>query len=96
MLPEAECLKVLDEVLTALNLGDFYTKLNHRLLLEGIFAISGIKQSHFKNVCSSVDKLDKEPWTNVRTELINEKNIDEQAVDKLEYYVRLRGFSYRV
>ena len=26
MLPEAECLKVVDEVLNALNLGEFYTK----------------------------------------------------------------------
>uniref|UniRef100_A0A914EP07 histidine--tRNA ligase n=1 Tax=Acrobeloides nanus TaxID=290746 RepID=A0A914EP07_9BILA len=90
MLPEAECLKVVDEVLNSLNLGEFYTKLNHRLLLEGIFSICGIKQSDFKTVCSSVDKLDKAPWLEVRAELVNDKHIDEKAVDALEYYVRLR------
>jgi histidyl-tRNA synthetase len=91
MLPEAECLRVVDEVIGALDLGEFYTKLNHRLLLEGIFSICGIGQSDFKTVCSSVDKLDKAPWLEVRTELIDEKKIDEKSVDALEYYVRLRG-----
>jgi len=65
--------------------------LNHRLLLEGIFSICGIKQSDFKTVCSSVDKLDKAPWDDIRKELVDEKGIDEKAADALEYYVRLRG-----
>ncbi|KAH7730946.1 HRS-1 protein [Aphelenchoides avenae] len=90
MVPEAECLKIVDQVLSALDLGDFEIKLNHRLLLEGMFAVSGIRATDFKTVCSSVDKLDKEPWSTVREELIKEKHIDEKAVDKLEKYVRFR------
>ena len=31
----------------------------------------------FKTICSSIDKLDKEPWENVAKELINEKGLSE-------------------
>lgn len=33
MLPEAECLKVVDEVLNSLNLGEFYTKVKDSLTI---------------------------------------------------------------
>uniref|UniRef100_A0A7E4VLT9 histidine--tRNA ligase n=1 Tax=Panagrellus redivivus TaxID=6233 RepID=A0A7E4VLT9_PANRE len=91
MVPEAECIRVVDEVMTQLDLGDFEIRLNHRLLLEGMFSLSGIADKDFKTVCSSVDKLDKSPWAEVANELINEKKIDEAAVNKLEQYVRLRA-----
>lgn len=91
MLTEAECLKVADRVLSALDLGMYEIRVNHRVLLEGIFALAGISPEAFKIVCSSIDKLDKVPWNEVRTELINEKNINADAVDRLEQYVRARG-----
>lgn len=59
-----------------------------------MFVASGIDLSLFKTVCSSIDKLDKLPWENVRYELINEKYIDSEAVDKLEQFVRMRGIFY--
>ncbi|CAD5220858.1 unnamed protein product [Bursaphelenchus okinawaensis] len=90
MLPDAEVIKVADEVLSALDLGEFEIRLNHRALLEGIFTLSGISDKDFKTVCSSVDKLDKVPWEEVKNELINEKKIAAEAVDKLEQYVRAR------
>lgn len=90
MVPEAECLKVIDEVMSALELGDFQIKLNHRLMLEGMFSVSGVSDLEFKTVCSSIDKLDKVSWDEVRTELVNEKHINEVVVDKLEKFVRMR------
>lgn len=56
-----------------------------------MFAASGIPENLFKIVSSSVDKLDKQPWVEVREELIKEKHLDEQVVDALEKFVRLRG-----
>uniref|UniRef100_A0A914ZEW8 histidine--tRNA ligase n=1 Tax=Parascaris univalens TaxID=6257 RepID=A0A914ZEW8_PARUN len=90
MVPEAECLRVIDEVMSALELGDFQIKLNHRLMLEGMFSVSGVSDLEFKTVCSSIDKLDKVSWDEVRTELVNEKHINEIVVDKLEKFVRMR------
>lgn len=59
-----------------------------------MFAASGINEKDFKTVCSSVDKLDKEPWQKIEQELVKEKGIDEVAVKKLEDFVRLRGSSF--
>lgn len=91
MLPDAECLRVADEILSALDLGEYEIRLNHRALLEGIFSLSGIDAKDFKTVCSSVDKLDKVPWEQVRDELLNEKGIASEATEKLEKFVRSRG-----
>jgi histidyl-tRNA synthetase len=57
-----------------------------------MFAASGISSALFKTVSSSVDKLDKQPWMEIREELIKEKGLDERAVDNLGHFVRIKGF----
>ena len=56
-----------------------------------MFEVCGVKTSEFKTVCSSVDKLDKVAWQEIRKELINEKHISADVVDNLEGYVCARG-----
>jgi len=34
-------------------------KVNHRKLLDGMFATCGVPEDKFRTICSSVDKLDK-------------------------------------
>jgi histidyl-tRNA synthetase len=71
MLPDAEVLSVVHEILTSLEVGGFVLKVNHRKLLDAIIELSGCEKRKFKPICSSIDKLDKEPWEKVRQELIN-------------------------
>lgn len=59
MLPDAECVKVVSEILSALDIGEFVIKLNHRQLLDGIFEACGVPAQKFRTICSAVDKLDK-------------------------------------
>ena len=73
MLPDAECVKIVEEILTALEVGEFQVKLNHRKILDGVFEICGVPPDMFRTICSSVDKLDKSPWEEVRDEMINMK-----------------------
>ena len=89
MIPEADVIKVVVEILTQLPVGGFNIKLNHRLLLDAIVNLSGIKDDLYKTVCSSVDKLDKEEWATVKKELI-EKGITEEQSDKLWSFVQLK------
>ena len=91
MLPDAECVKVVAEILDALNIGEYVIKLNHRALLDGMFAACGVPVDSFRSICSAVDKLDKSPWADVRREMIEEKGLDETAADKIGEYVRLSG-----
>uniref|UniRef100_A0A0N4ZKN5 histidine--tRNA ligase n=1 Tax=Parastrongyloides trichosuri TaxID=131310 RepID=A0A0N4ZKN5_PARTI len=90
MIPESECIKIIDDVLKKLDIGTYEIRINHRLFLEGIFEICGAPENEFKNVCSSIDKLDKQPWEEIKEELVKTKFINEDVVDKLEKYVRLR------
>ncbi|VDL77528.1 unnamed protein product [Nippostrongylus brasiliensis] len=68
MIPEAECLKIVDEVLSKLDIGEFHVKLNHRFVLEGMFTPCDAGADQFKKICSfTMDKLDKKSWVEVFT-----------------------------
>jgi histidyl-tRNA synthetase len=59
MIPDAEIVRVLYEVLNALQVGPFTIKMNHRKILDGLFEACGVPESQFRTICSAVDKLDK-------------------------------------
>jgi histidyl-tRNA synthetase len=59
MVPDAEAVKLMVEILDAINIGAFVIKLNHRKLLDGMFALCGVPEEKFRAICSAVDKLDK-------------------------------------
>lgn len=83
MMPDAEVIEVINDILTSLNVGQFIIKINHRKLLEAMFAASNCDLSKFATICSSIDKLDKEPWEYVANELV-EKKIASSSIDLLK------------
>jgi len=91
MIPDAECVKIVQEILSAVDVGPFVIKLNHRMILDGIFEVCGVKADMFRTICSSVDKLDKSPWDEVKKEMTDEKGLDEAAADRIGEFVRMSG-----
>lgn len=90
MSQDAEVLKIVVEILTKLEF-NFVIKINHRKLLDSILDIAGIPGDKYRTVSSSIDKLDKEPWSKVRQELIDDKGIPEHSADQVGEYVKLNG-----
>uniref|UniRef100_A0A182P4D8 histidine--tRNA ligase n=1 Tax=Anopheles epiroticus TaxID=199890 RepID=A0A182P4D8_9DIPT len=91
MLPDAECVKVVCEILSTVGVGAYVVKLNHRKLLDGMFEACGVPADKFRTACSSVDKLDKTPWEEVRREMVEEKGLSEETVGRIGEYVTLHG-----
>lgn len=91
MLPDAECLAIACEVLEKLEIGDFTIKLNHRKILDGVFAVCGVPTDKIRTISSAVDKLDKMPWADVRKEMTEEKGLDGEVADRIGEYVKLKG-----
>ncbi|OPJ88312.1 histidine--tRNA ligase, cytoplasmic [Patagioenas fasciata monilis] len=91
MIPDAECLKIVHEILSDLQLGDFLIKVNDRRILNGVVAVCGIPESKFISTCSTIDKLDKMPWKEVRSEMVGEKGLSPEAADRIGEYVQLNG-----
>ncbi|XP_016161033.1 PREDICTED: histidine--tRNA ligase, cytoplasmic-like isoform X2 [Ficedula albicollis] len=91
MIPDAECLKIVHEILSDLQLGDFVIKVNDRRILNGVFAVCGVPESKFIPACSIVDKLDKMPWEEVRSEMVGERGVSPEAADRIGEYVQLHG-----
>uniref|UniRef100_A0A182PEI1 histidine--tRNA ligase n=1 Tax=Anopheles epiroticus TaxID=199890 RepID=A0A182PEI1_9DIPT len=91
LLPDTECLKVMCEILLEVGVGEFVVKLNHRKLLDGMMEACGVPTEQFRSVCSAIDKLDKAPWDEVRQELVEQKGLAEETVDRIREYVTLQG-----
>jgi histidyl-tRNA synthetase len=92
MVTDAEVMKVLVEILTELQLGAaFEVKLSHRKLLDAMLDIAGVPRHLVRTICSSIDKLDKEPWEVIRREIVEEKGLAGTVADALGEMVVLRG-----
>jgi len=91
MIPDSEVLSVVCEILQALEIGQFTVKVNHRKFLDAMVELAGCEKRKFKTICSSIDKLDKEPWEKVKKELINQKGLTEEMTDKLHRFVQFQG-----
>lgn len=89
-LPDAECLSMIGEILTSLDLGSFTIKVSHRKLLDGLLTHCGVPSDKVRAICSAVDKLDKTPWLEVKAEML-EKGLDDACADKIGQYVQLNG-----
>lgn len=64
MIPDAECIAVMTEILSALDL-KFIVKFSHRVLLDAIMSVCDVPNDKFRTICSAIDKLDKETWATV-------------------------------
>ncbi|KAI9012597.1 histidyl-tRNA synthetase [Phycomyces nitens] len=91
MIPDAEILRVLCEALSALEIGDFDVKINHRKILDGIFEVCGVPNKDIRSISSAIDKLDKLSWEDVRKEMTEEKGLAEDVADRIGEYVKLKG-----
>ncbi|CAA0833132.1 Class II aaRS and biotin synthetases superfamily protein [Striga hermonthica] len=89
--PDFEVIKILTELLDELDIGDYEVKLNHRKLLDGMLAICGVPQEKFRTICSSIDKLDKQTFEQVKKEMVEEKGLAEETADKIGTFVKHRG-----
>ncbi|XP_045406956.1 histidine--tRNA ligase, mitochondrial isoform X3 [Lemur catta] len=91
MIPDAECLKIMCEILNGLQLGDFLIKVNDRRIMDGMFAVCGVPESKFRAVGSSIDKLDKMSWKDVRHEMVAKKGLAPEVADQIGDYVQCHG-----
>jgi histidyl-tRNA synthetase len=88
MIADAEILRVIVEVFEALQL-EITIKVNHRQILDRLFAVAGVPDEKIRSISSAVDKLDKIIWADVKKEMVHEKDIsDEVAVQIGEYVTR--------
>lgn len=83
MLIDAEMVAITYEILKTLGFNNFLIKINNRKILNGITQYAGLPSNMTQEICRSIDKLDKLPWSEVEKELM-EKAVPHTAIDKLE------------
>lgn len=90
MIPDAEILLIIAEAFEALQM-NITVKINHRKILDGIFAAAGVPEDKIRPISSAVDKLDKLPWDEVKQEMVEQKGLPESVADQIGQFVRHRG-----
>lgn len=90
MITDAEVLLITAEAFEALNI-DITIKLNHRRILDGIFAVAGVSPEKIRPISSAIDKLDKMPWDEVKKEMVKQKGLAEDVADQIGVFVRNSG-----
>lgn len=89
--PDFEVVRILTELLDELNIGDHEIKLNHRKLLDGMMQICGVPSEKFRTICSSIDKLDKQSFEQIRKEMVEEKGLTAETADRIGTFVKEKG-----
>lgn len=87
MVIDAEMIAITYEILNELQIPDFLIKINNRKILNGIAEYIGVDESFTKDICVSIDKLDKVDWSDVEKELSDKIN-DVVAIKKLEILLK--------
>lgn len=87
MVADAEVVCIAAEVFEALGIS-VVIRINHRLILNGMFATVGVPEDLIRPISSAVDKLDKLPWKEVKKEM-EEKGLDASVAAKLGEYLLL-------
>ncbi|KAL0675595.1 hypothetical protein Bca4012_003576 [Brassica carinata] len=83
--------QILTELLDKLEIGDYVVKLNHRKLLDGMLEICGVPAEKFRTICSSIDKLDKQTFEQVKKEMVEEKGLSPEIADRIGGFVKEKG-----
>ncbi|XP_022993046.1 histidine--tRNA ligase, cytoplasmic-like [Cucurbita maxima] len=89
--PDFEVIKILTELLDELNIGQYEIKLNHRRLLDGMLEICGVPSDKFRTICSSIDKLDKQSFDQIKREMVEEKGLTVEIAERIGDFVKERG-----
>uniref|UniRef100_A0A1J3CY97 Histidine--tRNA ligase, cytoplasmic n=1 Tax=Noccaea caerulescens TaxID=107243 RepID=A0A1J3CY97_NOCCA len=89
--PDFEIVKIMTELLDELQIGDYEVKLSHRKLLDGMLEICGVPPEKFRTICSSIDKLDKQSFEQVKKEMVEEKGLSTETANRIGTFVKERG-----
>ena len=76
---------IIVEVFDALGL-DVVIRINHRKILDGLFAVVGVSEDKIRTISSAVDKLDKLPWAEVKQEM-EDKGLQPSVADDIGSYL---------
>ncbi|KAF9699090.1 hypothetical protein EKO04_002802 [Ascochyta lentis] len=90
MIPDAEVLKIVNDVFKALGWESYTIKMNHRKILDGMFKAAGVQEDLIRPISSAVDKLDKLPWAEVKQEM-ETKGLSPDIADKIGEWVQRKG-----
>jgi histidyl-tRNA synthetase len=92
LIQDTEILSLMKDILVDLlgfdNNKKFTIKLNNKKILFDVLSSIGEDPKNFSTICSSLDKLDKMSWEDVKLEL-NHKKIDSLIINKLEKFIEL-------
>jgi len=88
---DAEVLALIGELIAGLGMGDFVVRVNHRRILEGMVAASGLPPEAGPAVLRAIDKVDKVGEEGIEAELVREEIAEDARRSLLDMLQHPRG-----
>ncbi len=95
ILNEAEIPAIIYKVFRGFGLTRFQIRVNNRKILTGFYAVLGLSEKS-GDIMRSVDKLDKIGAAKVRTILLEDCGLSEEAADEILKFIAIRGTNAEV
>ena len=80
MIYDTEILELLSDCLNTFLGNNFKILINHRQIVYKILEMTGIAEEKYNEVCSTLDKMDKKPWTEIIVELTDVRKLSEESI----------------
>jgi len=80
-----------NRVLKSLGIGKFKIRISHKKLIPMLLTAFGVEQQVIPRVAVVIDKLDKQPWSNIKAELVTFGMASEaltRVIDFIELYLK--------
>jgi len=96
IMADSEIISLMYETLVALGFKKFLIRVNNRKVLNALPEYAGFPKGKIEAVLRILDKLDKNKWKDIESELVKEAGLDRNAIGLLKKFVELKGGSKNV
>lgn len=90
MVADAEVVCCIDRILASFDAGEFKIKVNDRRILASVLVLAGVEEEMHATVCSTIDKISKMSWEELKREFVA-KGLGEEQVETIKGYMEMAG-----
>jgi len=90
MKADAEIIALMDSLMNELGFTNFLIRVNNRKILNGLFEYASFDEEKTNAIIRIIDKLDKQPWSDIENELKGKTQLDNNQIEKIRAFTEIK------
>lgn len=91
MKADAEIIALMDSLMSELGFNKYLIRVNNRKILNGLSQYASFDSEKTNSIIRIIDKLDKQPWSEVEIELREKAQLDSDQIGKIKQFTEIKG-----